>query len=87
MMVSEAAAGQFFEGLRQLIKETQSAPGCLSVRAMREEAYSSTVLFVEQWASKQAFNDYIGWRTERGDMQAIAQVLTERQQIRTWLSA
>lgn len=70
---SEAIDG-LTTGLPEMIKDTAKRPGFIDIRIVREEG-TNHVLFVERWETEQAYNDYIAWRTERGDMDGFAQAL------------
>lgn len=70
-------------GLPEMIKDTAKRPGFIEIRIVRQ-AGTNRVLFVERWASEQAYNDYIAWRTERGDMDGFAQALNAPPQMTIW---
>jgi quinol monooxygenase YgiN len=71
------------EGLPAMIADTKTRPGFIEIRIVRLPG-TNRVLFVERWASEQAYNDYIAWRTERGDMDGFAAGLNSPPQITIW---
>ena len=70
-------------GLPDMLKDTATRPGFVDIRVVRQPN-STKVLFVERWESEQAYQDYIAWRTERGDMDGFAQALNTPPQITVW---
>jgi len=86
MEVREELVEQFVDGIPALVRETLSAPGLISARALRNSDSPGTVLFVEEWDSTTAFATYIAWRTERGDMLKLGQMLSKPPEIVTWSS-
>ena len=70
-------------GLPDMIKDTAQRPGFIEIRIVRLPG-TNRVLFVERWASEQAYNDYIAWRTERGDMDGFADGLNSPPSITIW---
>lgn len=77
----------FLSGLAQLTKETSSFPGCLSIRPVQQTSNSNVVLFIEEWGSIEDFDLYMAWRSERGDMNNLSQILFEAPQVFTWHAA
>lgn len=70
-------------GLPEMIKDTAKRPGFIEIRIVRLPG-TNRVLFVERWASEQAYHDYIAWRTERGDMDGFAEGLASPPQMTVW---
>lgn len=70
-------------GLPDMIKDTATRPGFIEIRIVRQPG-SNRVFFVERWASEQAYNDYIAWRTERGEMEGFAASLNSPPQMTVW---
>jgi pimeloyl-ACP methyl ester carboxylesterase/quinol monooxygenase YgiN len=87
MNVKEGLAEEFVSGLPATIRETSSSPGAQSVRAFRSAENTHAILFVEEWESEEAFRKYIAWRTERGDMERLGQMLSQPPEIATWSTA
>ncbi|CAN7737421.1 alpha/beta fold hydrolase [Caballeronia sp. LjRoot31] len=84
MNVKDDFAADFIGGLPALVRETSSSPGVRSVRAFRNAESVNAILFVEEWESEVAFKTYIAWRTERGDMARLGQMLSKPPEISTW---
>lgn len=78
--------GRFLGSVPSIVRETSAAPGARSVRAFRQGANTGAILFIEEWESEQAFDTYIAWRTERGDMEQLKRVLSKPPEISIWRS-
>ncbi|QIE26226.1 2-succinyl-6-hydroxy-2,4-cyclohexadiene-1-carboxylate synthase (plasmid) [Caballeronia sp. SBC1] len=87
MKVKDDHAADFIGGLPELMRETSSAPGVRSVRAFHNVETVNAILFVEEWENEAAFKTYIAWRTERGDMARLGQMLSKPPEISTWSAA
>jgi quinol monooxygenase YgiN len=58
----------FCASLPEVLKETATRPGFRTIRAVRHKDDADRVLMIEQWDSEKHYQDYVAWRTERGDM-------------------
>lgn len=79
----EAADG-FCGVLPDMIKETAQRPGFIGIQIVRHKDDLNNVLFIERWASEQAYHDYVAWRTERGDMDGAAAVMADVPKLDFW---
>jgi len=84
MNLKPEAVDGFCNALPEMIKDTAKRPGFQAIRIVRHKDDPNRVLFVETWESEQAYNDYITWRTERGDMDGFAQILQEPPKMDVW---
>jgi quinol monooxygenase YgiN len=87
MNVKEGLAEEFVSGLPALIRETSSSPGARSVPSFRNGESANAILSIEEWESEEAFRKYITWRTERGDMERLGQMMSLPPEIATWSTA
>lgn len=53
------------------LEATKAFPGCKSVRIVEHKDDPARFLFVECWESEDAYHNYIAWRTDRGEFQAL----------------
>lgn len=79
----EAVDG-FCAALPEMIKDTAKRPGFRDICIVRHGTDPGTVMFIETWESEQSYHDYIAWRTERGDMDGMAAVVTSPPQLDFW---
>ena len=78
------AADAFCAALPEMIKDTAKRPGFRDICIVRHATDTGRVMFVETWDSEQAYHDYIAWRTERGEMDGMASIVTEPPQLDFW---
>ena len=79
----EAADG-FCAALPEMVKDTAKRPGFRDLCVVRHATEPGTMIFIETWDSEQAYHDYIAWRTERGEMDGMASIVTEPPQLDFW---
>jgi quinol monooxygenase YgiN len=61
--------------LTTIIPGTRSFEGCEGVEVLQDQDDPSTLVLVEQWASRDDHGRYAKWRTEQGDMKPVAALL------------
>lgn len=84
MNLKPEVADQFCSSLPEMIKETVARPGFIGIDIVRNKDDRARLLFVERWETEQAYHDYVAWRTERGDMAAMADLLAEAPKLAVW---
>jgi quinol monooxygenase YgiN len=57
--------------LRDDLQHTRGFDGCNSVTVQQNQEDPSNTVLVENWDSKEQFEKYFGWRTERGDIEKL----------------
>jgi quinol monooxygenase YgiN len=57
--------------LKQRLPETRTYPGAISVKTYRDKDNPNLVIVTEEWESRDQFNAYNQWRTDRGDYARI----------------
>ena len=68
--------------LRDGLHHTRGFDGCNSITIQKNQDDPSNLVFVENWDSKERFEDYLGWRTQRGDVEKMGAWLAEPPSIR-----
>lgn len=53
------------------LKDTREFSGCQGVEIVRHQDDPTRFLFIERWDSEQDYRNYIAWRTEGGQFQAL----------------
>lgn len=79
----EVVAG-FCGALPEMVKGTAKRPGFRDLCVVQHATEPGTVMFIETWDSEQSYHDYIAWRTERGEMDGMASILTAPPQLDFW---
>jgi quinol monooxygenase YgiN len=78
------AVEPFCAALPDMLKETSKRPGFRSIRIVRRPEEPNQVLFIEHWDNAEAYQGYVAWRTERGEMDGLDAVLTGPMQLTIW---
>jgi len=59
-------------GLPEMIKDTAQRPGFRNIRVVRN---GNKINLIEEWDSEADYDAYIAWRTERGDMAGMGEMV------------
>ena len=79
-MIFNPGVGEAFSAsLPEMLKDTAGRPGFRNIRAMRHKDDPDRILLIEQWDSEKHYQDYLAWRTERGDMEKMGAVVKSTQ--------
>ncbi len=57
--------------MRNNLQDTRAFDGCNGITIQRNQDDPNNLVFIENWDSKEQYEKYIGWRTERGDMEKL----------------
>ncbi len=82
--VKPECARDFAAALAEMFETTRLRPGFRSIRLLRGETEASEFLLIEEWDEARFFQDYVAFRTERGDSDRLLAMVTERPTITTW---
>jgi len=58
-----------------LLNETRSREGNEGVTIYSDQDVPTTIVLIEQWASRHLYEEYNQWRAERGDLVKLAELL------------
>jgi len=58
-----------------LLNETRSRKGNEGVTVYSDQDIPTTIVLVEQWASRHLYEEYNQWRAKRGDFVMLAELL------------
>ena len=67
------ALGNFF---KDVLGDTRAFEGCLKVDVYVDES-ASTYTLIEEWETFSAHDNYVRWRTERGDLDETGDLLED----------
>jgi quinol monooxygenase YgiN len=67
----DEVAGSFKENL----PDTRTFDGCIDVYMTRDMDNPETFIAVETWESREKYEKYFAWRTERGDIDNVRAML------------
>ena len=66
-----AHASDLTNFLRDELHHTRGFDGCNGVTIHKNQDDPNNMVFVSSWDSKAQYEKYLGWRTERGDMEKL----------------
>ena len=68
--------GEQLVGLFQdSLTDTRNFEGCIKVDLHIEKDSAVSVFMIEEWATQQAYEKYLSWRGNRGDMQKLMELI------------
>ena len=82
IQVKEECIEQIQKGFKEMLPDTRSYDGCLDIYIAQDKDKPTTFVAVERWESREKYEKYLAWRTERGDLDAIGAMLTAEPSIR-----
>ncbi len=68
--------------LRDELHATRGFDGCNGLTFHRNQDDPNTMVAIEDWDSRQHYEKYLAWRTERGDLEKLGGWLTGEPSIR-----
>ncbi len=80
-----AAAGKAEELLSTfgaILGDTRGYEGCQGVEVVVNQDDPANMVLLERWDSRAHYEKYLGWRQERGDLDALGQMLAGPPSIR-----
>ena len=70
---------EFTDGMAKMFKDlfpdTRSFDGCISIYGSQNQDDKHSFALVEVWESREKYEAYLEWRTERGDLENLASML------------
>ena len=64
-------AGDLTNFFRDELHHTRGFDGCNGLTVNKNQENSNSFAIVEHWDSRQHYEKYLAWRTERGDLQKL----------------
>lgn len=68
-------ADEFCKVLPRVLTDTAGSAGFRNLRAVRHGSEPDRVLLVQTWDDETAYRKYIEWRTQRGDVGLVDQMV------------
>jgi quinol monooxygenase YgiN len=75
--VKPEATEQMKGGFKNLLPDTRSFDGCEEISVVQSQDDPNMFLVLEQWETRENYEAYLKWRTDRGDMDNISAIVTE----------
>ncbi|MEM7543140.1 MAG: antibiotic biosynthesis monooxygenase [Pseudomonadota bacterium] len=80
--VKDEAIEGIKSGLGGMFPDTRAYEGNIDIYATQDQDNPNTIVMVEKWESRQHYEKYFAWRTERGDIDALGEALASPPSIR-----
>lgn len=80
--VKPELADKVKDGFKEQLVDTRAFEGCEEISVIQNQDDPSEILVLEQWDSRQSYEAYLKWRTDRGDMDNIDKISTQPFQVR-----
>lgn len=78
----EGKAGELLTALEGMLVDTRNFDGFVDISVIQNQDDHNNIILVEGWESLEHYQKYLGWRSERGDMDVLASFLSEPPSIR-----
>jgi len=59
----------------ELLPDTRSFEGCIYIYLTQDQDDPAKIIIIELWESRGHYERYLAWRTERGDMEALGDMM------------
>ncbi len=67
-----------------MLEETRKFAGFVDIRILGHADDPTRIIFIEEWASRAAYEAYIKYRTETGAMDMMAAMITQPPRLDCW---
>lgn len=68
LRVKEEHVEEVAASFKDALPDTRTFDGCIDVYMVRDQDNPNTFIAVETWESREKYEAYFAWRTERGDI-------------------
>ncbi len=75
--VKDGYFDQYKKWLVGILPDTRSFDGCVDIYVTRDLDDPAKIVFIELWESRNHYEKYLAWRTERGDMDTVADMMED----------
>ena len=76
---NEDALRMFFD---ETLPDTRTFEGFINLEVLSENEHPGSIFFVEEWASRSAYEKYLAWREGRGDFEKLMSLIQQEPVIR-----
>ena len=73
--VKDGCYDQARDFFREMLPDTRSYDGCITIHMVRDQDDPQRLMVVEQWETREKYDAYFAWRGERGDLDALGAML------------
>ena len=61
----------------EVLPDTRNFDGCIYIYLTKDQDDPAKIIIVELWESREHYEKYLAWRTERGDMEMLGAMMEE----------
>ncbi len=69
---------------REVLPDTRAFEGFVTLHMIQNQDDPTELLVIEQWDSRAAYEKYVAWRQERGDLNALAELVAAEPVVRVF---
>jgi quinol monooxygenase YgiN len=74
----------FIATLEKMFHQTRLREGFRNIRLLRSATDLNHFILIEEWAAAQNFQDYVAWRTGRGEVDGLLAMAAAQPQAGIW---
>jgi len=82
LKAKSGTGGGLVEVFKQILPDTRKFDGNISVTTYQNQDDPDTVVLIEEWESRPAYEKYLGWRQETGALDQLGQAIEGAPSIR-----
>jgi len=75
--IADGCHDRLREKIVEILPDTRNFDGCISINFTRDQEDPSKMIVVELWDTRNHYEDYLDWRTVRGDMDMLGEMMKE----------
>jgi quinol monooxygenase YgiN len=83
-IIKPESVNKFIATLETMFQQTRLREGFRNIRLLQSEADLNHFILIEEWDAAQNFQDYVAWRTGRGEVEELVAMATTQPQIGIW---
>ena len=61
--------------LKEVLPDTRGYEGCISISVIQNQDSPTSIAVVEQWESREHYENYLQWRSETGILNAMVDMM------------
>ncbi len=73
--VKEDCMDNFQTWMREILPDTRGYDGCVSLSVTQNQDDVSAITIIEQWDSRQHYENYLQWRTDTGVLNDLLEMI------------
>lgn len=83
-IIKPEQVANFVATLEKMFHQTRLREGFRNIRLLRSDNDLNQFILIEEWDTAQNFQDYVAWRTGRGEVDGLLAMATAEPQAGIW---